>query len=155
MGLRLTILALAAAAVMVAGVSVHQAPADVNQLYELAAAIAGKSAPIAISTATTTELIAAPSGTEPGGGTQAITVSAYEVVAAGTGAIQFVTGTKTSTPCDTGATNVTGNFSLTAQARIQGGNGFGALWTLPAGQELCALTSAAVGMAGYVTYRVK
>jgi hypothetical protein len=155
MGLRLTLSALAAAAVLTTIAAVRQAPADVNQLYELAAALANKSAPIAISTATTTELIAAPAGTEPGGGTRYVEVSAYEVMAGGTGNIQFVTGTKTTTACDTGATNVTGNFPLTAQARIQGGNGFGPLWTLPAGQELCAVTSAAVSMAGYLTYRVK
>jgi hypothetical protein len=126
-----------------------------DMLYELAAALANKSVPIEITTATTTELIAAPATLNPAGGVQAVNVTAADVVADGTGNIQFVTGTKTSTPCDTGATNVTGNYHFTAQTGFTKGSGDGPVWILPAGQELCAVTSAAVGMHGSVSYRVK
>lgn len=122
-------------------------------LAELASQFANASVPIAISTATTTELIAKPTCTSPGGATCQIYVTAYEVMAAGTGNIKFVYGTGTA--CGTGQTDLTGNYNLVAQTRIEHGAGFGPVWVLPAGNALCAVTSAAVGMAGSVSYRVK
>jgi hypothetical protein len=123
-----------------------------NAIYELAANLANASAPIAISTATTTQLIAAPAGLSPGGAAQAIHVTHMDVVAAGTGNIQFVYGTGTN--CGTGQGNLTGNYNLTAQAGLSPGSGIGVIWTVPAGNAVCAITSAAVGMAGSIAYRV-
>lgn len=127
--------------------------AQAQALYEIASSLAGASAPIAVSTATTTEIIAKPTALSPGGGTAAIYVMGHEVVAAGTGNIQFVYGTGTA--CATGQTALTGTYTLTAQTRINGGGGFGPEWVLPAGNALCVVTSAAVGMNGFVSYRVK
>jgi hypothetical protein len=101
------------------------------------------SAPIAISTATTTLLITGISG-------KFMYVTAFDVVAGGTGNIQFITGTGAT--CGTGTANVTGNYNLTAQAGLAHGSGFGALWVLPSGFSLCAVTSAGVAMSGSVAY---
>jgi len=101
------------------------------------------SAAISISTATTTLLITGISG-------KFMYVTAVDVVAAGTGNIQFITGTGAT--CGTSTANVTGAYNLTAQAGFAKGTGFGALWVLPSGFSLCAVTSAAVGMAGSVAY---
>jgi hypothetical protein len=101
------------------------------------------SAPINISTATTTLLITGISG-------KFMYVTAIDVVAAGTGNIQFITGTGAT--CGTGTANVTGNYNLVAQAGFAKGSGFGALWVLPSGNSLCAVTSGAVGMYGSVAY---
>jgi hypothetical protein len=101
------------------------------------------SAPISIATATTTLLITGISG-------KFMYVTAIDVVAAGTGNIQFITGTGAT--CGTSTVNVTGNYNLTAQAGFAKGSGFGALWVLPSGNSLCAVTTAAVGMYGSVSY---
>jgi len=101
------------------------------------------SAPIAITTATTTLVITGISG-------KFMYVTAIDVVAAGTGNIQFITGTGAT--CAVGTVNVTGNYNLTAQAGFAKGSGFGALWVLPSGNSLCAVTSAGVGMHGSIAY---
>jgi len=127
--------------------------AQATFLADLDSNLAGASTPIAISTATTTQLIAAPAGTGPGGATQQIFVTHYEVEAGGAGNIQFVYGTGTN--CGTGQNPVTGTYALTAQARAEGGAGFGPVWVIPPGNALCAITSAAVGMNGSLSYRIK
>lgn len=97
------------------------------------------SVPINISTATDTQLIAL-------SGSKKIYVSAWDVIAAGTGNIQLEYGTGSN--CGTGTTALTGNYNLTAQAGISKGNGLGVILVVPAGNALCVKTSAAVGMAG-------
>ena len=101
------------------------------------------SVPITISTATTTQLVALKSG-------QSIYVTAVDIIAAGTGNIQFVYGTGTA--CATGQGNITGNYNLTAQVGFTKGNGAGVLWVVPQGNALCAVTSAAVAMPGSLAY---
>lgn len=101
------------------------------------------SAAIAISTATTTQLVALSGSTK-------IYVDSLSVVAAGTGNIQFEYGTGTN--CATGTTVLTGNYNLTAQTGLAMGAGIGPVLVVPAGNALCALTSAGVGMAGAVSY---
>ena len=103
------------------------------------------SIPINISTATTTSLVAT-------SGSKAIYVTAWDVVAGGTGNITLEYGTQSSTPCDTGTTALTGAYNLVAQAGISKGNGMGVVLFIPSGKQLCALTSAAVQMSGSVTY---
>jgi hypothetical protein len=122
-------------------------------LYDLDANLANASVPIAISTATTTQLVAAPSGTEPGGGGQSIYISGFDFWAAGSGAIQLVYGTGTN--CSTGQGNVTGNYSFIAQTGLSVGGGFGPVAVVPAGNALCAVTSEAVSIAGALSYRVR
>ena len=101
------------------------------------------SVPITISTATTTQLVALKAG-------QSIYVTAVDIIAAGTGNIQFVYGTGTN--CGTGQGNVTGNYQLIAQVGFTKGNGSGVLWVVPAGNALCAVTSANVSMPGSLAY---
>ena len=101
------------------------------------------SIPITISTATTTLLVT-------GKASQSIYVTAIDIIAAGTGNIQFVSGTGST--CGTGTANVSGNYNLTAQTGFTKGNGSGVLWVIPVGASLCATTSQAVGMPGSLSY---
>ena len=101
------------------------------------------SVPINISTATTTQLVAL-------SGSTAIYVTSYDVIAGGTGNITFEYGTGTA--CATGTTPLTGAYPLTAQAGIAKGDGIATVLKVPAGNALCALTSAAVQMSGSVSF---
>lgn len=99
---------------------------------------------ISISTATTTQLIAA-------SGSTVIYVTSWDVVAGGTGNI-------TLQSADTGGAcanpvALTGAYPLVAQAGISKGNGSGTVLKLPSGKALCALTSAAVQMSGSAAYQ--
>ena len=104
---------------------------------------ADTSAKIDVSTATTTQLVALSSSKK-------IYVTAWDVIAAGTGNIKLVYGTGSN--CGTGTTDLTGNYNLTAQAGISKGSGLGPVIVVPASQALCATTSAAVQMSGSVAY---
>lgn len=104
---------------------------------------ANASVPIGISTATTTQLVALSSG-------QVIHVTAWDVIAGGTGTFRLVYGTGTN--CGTGTTNLTGAYPLIANAGISKGGGLGPILVVPAGNALCATTSAAVTMDGSVSY---
>lgn len=101
------------------------------------------SAPINVSTATTTQLVALSAG-------KLIHVTSYDVIAGGTGNITFEYGTGTN--CGTGTTILTGAYNLAAQAGIAKGNGLGDVLVVPSGNALCVLTSAAVQMSGSVSY---
>ena len=101
------------------------------------------SQPINISTATTTQLVALSSGKK-------IYVTSWDVIAAGAGNITLEYGTGTN--CGTGTTALTGAYNLTAQAGVAKGNGLGPVLVVPAGNALCALTSAAVQISGSVAY---
>jgi hypothetical protein len=102
------------------------------------------SAAINISTATTTQLIALSGSTK-------IYVMAWDVIAGGTGNITLEYGTGSN--CGTGTTVLTGAYNLTAQAGISKGDGSAPVLVVPAGNALCALTSAAVQMSGSVTFQ--
>ena len=104
---------------------------------------AGASVPINISTATTTQLVALSSG-------KSIYITAWDVIAAGTGNFTLEYGT--GSLCATGTTALTGAYSFTAQVGIAKGVGLGPVLTVPAGNALCAVTSTAVQMSGSVSY---
>jgi hypothetical protein len=104
---------------------------------------ATNSVPINISTATTTQLVALSAG-------KVIQVTAWDVIAAGTGNITLEYGTGSN--CATGTTALTGVYNLAAQAGIAKGDGLGPVLFVPSGNALCALTSAAVGMAGSLSF---
>jgi hypothetical protein len=104
---------------------------------------ADKSVPINISTPTTTQLVALSSG-------KAIYVTSWDVIAAGTGNITLEYSPVSN--CVTGATPLTGPYSLTAQAGIAKGTGLAPVLVVPASNALCALTTAAVQMSGSVSY---
>jgi len=104
---------------------------------------AANSAPINISTATTTTLVSLSSG-------KAIYVTAWDVIAGGTGNITLEYGTGSN--CAGGTTVLTGAYPLTAQNGIAKGSGIGPVLFVPASNALCALTSAGVQMSGSVSY---
>lgn len=124
-----------------------------NTLYELAAALADTSIPIQIITATTTQLVAVPTGTGPGGAARGIYVTALDFVANGTANIQLVYGTGVN--CATGQQNVTGNYHLVAQTGLTKGTGLGPVLVVPPGNALCAVTNTANEIDGSLAYRVK
>lgn len=101
------------------------------------------SVPINVSTATTTQLVAASSG-------KVIYVYNWNVIAGGTGNITLEYGTGGS--CGTGTTALTGAYPLIAQAGISSSGGLAPVLVVPASNALCALTSAAVQMSGSVAY---
>lgn len=103
------------------------------------------SIPITVSTATTTRLVA-------GIANKAIYVTAVDIIAAGTGNVQFISGTGAT--CGTGTTNVTGNYNLTTGVGFTKAAGNGVVWVLPIGDSLCMVTSAAVGMPGSLSYAI-
>lgn len=105
--------------------------------------VSTNSVAISISTATTTQLVALATG-------KAIAVTSFNVIAADSGSFQLVYGTGSN--CGTGTTAVTGNYSLVAQAGLSIGDGVAPILILPPGKALCATTSAAVGMAGSISY---
>ncbi len=104
---------------------------------------AGASVPINISTAATTQLIAGVSG-------KAIYVTAWDMIAAGTTNFTFEYGTGTN--CAVGVTPLTGPYSLVAQFGAAKGSGLGPVLVVPAGNALCALSSAAVQVSGSLAY---
>jgi hypothetical protein len=101
------------------------------------------SAPINISTATTTTLVPLISG-------DLIYVTSWDVISAGTGNITLEYGTGSN--CGTGTTTLTGAYNLAAQAGISKGDGLGAVYIIPASNALCAVTSAAVQYSGSVSF---
>jgi hypothetical protein len=103
------------------------------------------SVPITVSTATTTRLVIGVSN-------KSIYVTAVDIIAAGTGNIQFIAGTGAT--CGTGTVNITGNYSLIAQVGFTKAAGNGAVWVVPQNLSLCVVTSAAVGMPGSLSYAI-
>lgn len=105
---------------------------------------ANASVAISMNTATTTELVAVSGSTK-------VYVTAWDVIAAGTGNFKLVYGTGTN--CGTGTTDLTGNYNLTAQTGISKGSGIAPVIVAPAGKAVCGTTSAAVQMSGSLTYQ--
>lgn len=100
---------------------------------------------ITISTATITLLVTGVTG-------KSIYVTAVDIIAAGTGNIQFIAGTGAT--CGSNTVNVTGNYNLTAQVGFTKAAGNGVVWVIPQGASLCATTSAGVGMPGSLSYAI-
>ena len=98
--------------------------------------------PINISSATTTQLVAAASG-------KTIYVTAWDVIAAGTTNMTLEYGTGSN--CGTGTRRSPAPM-LHGSIGAAPGNGLGPVLVVPAGNALCALTSAAVQMSGSLSY---
>jgi hypothetical protein len=97
--------------------------------------IAKSSASIAITSATTTKLVAASTGKK-------VYVCGVKATIAGTTpTIEFEYGTKVSTECDTGATALTGAFAPTAGSILGIGDGGQVQFQTIASNELCAVTT--------------
>jgi len=104
---------------------------------------AGASVPINISTATTVQLVAAVSG-------KVIYATAWDVIAGGTTNFAFEYGTGTN--CSSGTTPLTGAYGLIAQFGVAKGSGLGPVLVVPAGNALCAVSSAAAQVSGSLAY---
>jgi hypothetical protein len=102
---------------------------------------ADHSSPINFSS-TTAQLLVATSGTKK------VYITAWDVMAGGTGSFSIVYGTQTTNPCDTGQTLMAGPYPLVAQAGKSGGSGLGPILIAPAGSQVCAVSTAAVQMSG-------
>ena len=103
----------------------------------------GATAAISVSTATTTQII-------PLAASKAIYVTAWDIVVAGADNVTLEYGTGSN--CGTGTTALTGPYNLGTNGGISKGTGFGAVLIVPAGNALCAVTSAAVQASGSVSY---
>lgn len=102
-----------------------------------------RSVAIATSTATTTQLVALATG-------QAIFVSSFNAVSAGTNTFKFVYGTGSN--CGTGTTDLTGVYTLVANGYVSTGNGLGAVLSVPRGNALCITTTQAIVLGGSLSY---
>jgi hypothetical protein len=107
-------------------------------------AIPNQSAVISVSTGTTTQLIAAPSAN------QSIHVTGFNMMAAGTGNASLEYGTGTN--CATGATALTGVYTMTAGVHTQVGDGSAEVLKVPPGNAVCILTTASVLIAGSIAW---
>jgi hypothetical protein len=102
------------------------------------------SAPISISTATTTQIVAL-------SGSTSIYVTSEDFMAAGVDTFQWIYGTGTA--CATGQGTLSGAYSLsTSNPGLTKGGGVGTILKVPSGNALCAITTAAVAVAGSISY---
>jgi len=97
---------------------------------------------INVSTATTTQLVAAVSN-------KAIYITHIHLMAAGTSNVSLVYGTGAS--CGTGTTTFDGPLPLAAQTGYSAGTGLGAVMILPVNQALCITNGSAVQVGGTVS----
>ena len=104
-----------------------------------------QSVPISVSTAADVQLVALSSGKQ-------IHICAYNFLANGATNVTLEYGTGTN--CATGKTSLTGAYPLTAQAGLSAGSGNGELAHSATSNALCINNSAAITVAGLVTYGV-
>ena len=125
-----------------AGVPVPVTPAT-NSAGVTSQVQSDSSASINVSTAATTQVVAASSG-------KVIYVTAWDVVVAAAENVTLEYGTGTN--CGTGTTALTGPYPLAANGGLAKGSGLGVLFKVPAGNALCIVTSAATQASGSVSY---
>jgi hypothetical protein len=119
------------------------APAWAQQAVVIPATMA--TVPITMSTATTTRLATGLAG-------KFIYVTQWNIIAAGTTNITWVTGTGTN--CATNQTGLSGTYQLTAQVGLVVGTGYGAVLVVPVGQDLCLTNSQAIAIPGSLAYAI-
>lgn len=102
-----------------------------------------KSLKIAVSSATTAEIIAAGSGTT-------IYVSNWNVISSAAGTLKFVYGTGTN--CGTGTTDLTGAYTFGTSTVISVGNGVGVVLAVPPSNALCITSTSTVNAQGSLSY---
>ena len=108
----------------------------------------GRSIAISIiaTAAMTTQLVASSSSTQ-------IYVTAWDVLANSAGGFALEYGTRTTNPCDTGTTALTGTYSFTGQTGISRSGGPQPLYVIPPGNALCVVSSgASASFAGSLSY---
>lgn len=101
------------------------------------------SAPIAISSATTTQVVALSSGKKT-------YITGWDVVAAGAGTVQLEYGTGTN--CATVVGTLTGAYPLAANGGLVRPSGLGPALIVPASDEVCVVTTASATAQGSITY---
>src|ERR1035437_25707 len=101
------------------------------------------SAQIAMSTATTTQMVALVSG-------KSVYVCGFVINGGGATTAKLVHGTGTS--CATGQTSLTPAFTLASGTMLSFGGGLGYVTKAPSGNALCVTNSAAVTANVFVTY---
>jgi len=99
------------------------------------------SAPIAISTATTTQIIAL--------STLKTYITGWEFISAGSGTVQLEYGTGTA--CGTVAGTLTGAYPVSAGTGLSRG-GIGPVIVVPAGNEVCVVTTSSATAQGSIAY---
>jgi hypothetical protein len=115
-----------------------------------ASALATNTTPFSISTATTVLVI--PKSTVP------TLICFAEVIVGAADNVALIYGTTSSTPCDTGATGVSGGstaatgWNFAANGGKTSGSGDGIIYRIPAGKDVCLATSAAVQASGSFTW---
>lgn len=102
------------------------------------------SIPISVAAAATTRLIVGVAGKQ-------ITIGAWDLMVAGADTVTLEYGTGTN--CGTGTVALTGAYPLTATLPLQPrGTGIAPILFVPAGQDVCLVTSAAVQASGSMAY---
>ena len=124
--------------------STAAAAADSSLVVAISPNSANLSAPINISTATTTLLV-------PASGLTAIYVSAYDIIAGGAGSVTIEYGAGAN--CSSGTTALTGPYPLMANSGISKGSGVAPLLKAPPGNALCVVTSTPVQYSGSITFQ--
>jgi len=95
---------------------------------------------------TTTQLVASSGSTQ-------IYVTSWDVLANSAGGFTLEYGTKTTNPCDTGTTALTGTYSFAAQSSISRSGSAHPLYIIPQGNALCVASSgASASFAGSLSY---
>ncbi len=107
------------------------------------AVAASKNKVIAVSSATTTELVALVAS-------QNIYVTSWDVVSSAAGTLKLVYGTGTA--CGTGTTDLTGTYTLATSTVFTKGNGVGSILTVPPGNALCITSGGSVAAQGSLSY---
>lgn len=82
---------------------------------------------------------------------KSIYVTAVTIVPVATSVVTFTTGTGTN--CGTNTANVTGAMTFSAGQVLAKGSGYGAIWVLPAGFDLC-ITIATAAAPGSLAYSI-
>ncbi len=98
---------------------------------------------IAISTATTTQVVALVTG-------QAIYVTSWDLISSASGTFKWVYGTGTN--CGTGQNDLTGAYSFGASTVFSKGNGLGSILYVPLGNALCAVSTSSINVQGSISY---
>lgn len=80
---------------------------------------------------------------------KSIYVTAVALVPVATSVVTFTTGTGTN--CGTGTANITGVMTFTSMVVFTLGDGYGAVWVLPSGNDLC-ITIATAASPGSLAY---
>lgn len=106
-------------------------------------AVQKSSVAVAISTATTTQLVAL-------NGTKKVYVCGFSATTGAAGALTFEYGTGAS--CGTGTTTLTGAMVMGTTGSITLGNSGGTLMSTAAGNAFCALTATGAALQGVLTY---